>query len=222
MDRNAFIRLCRDTNPDVVILFSPSEELVETASAGLSDMTIIVASPRNPSSRVLMSRNIVYRKISSVPSPGIGILVRVKTFFIAAMGEGLLHPGQRAICFSDNGLGLFLELNTDEMGIPSLAEAVGGRMNLRALEATMEIATEIAREGREGYPAGALFIVGDEQKVLMGSRGLVYNPFPSQASGHMNVTVEEDVKSIKEFALLDGAVVIDADGNALSAGRYVM
>jgi DNA integrity scanning protein DisA with diadenylate cyclase activity len=44
------------------------------------------------------------------------------------------------------------------------------------LESLIELAVEIAREGREGRRIGTLFTLGDEAAVLAKSRSLILNP----------------------------------------------
>ena len=44
------------------------------------------------------------------------------------------------------------------------------------LEALIELAVEIAREGREGRRVGTLFTLGDEEVVLAKSRCLILDP----------------------------------------------
>jgi diadenylate cyclase len=44
------------------------------------------------------------------------------------------------------------------------------------LEALIELAVEIAREGREGRRVGTLFTLGDEEAVLAKSRCLILDP----------------------------------------------
>ena len=44
------------------------------------------------------------------------------------------------------------------------------------LESLIELAVEIAREGREGRRVGTLFTLGDEEAVLAKSRALILNP----------------------------------------------
>ncbi len=44
------------------------------------------------------------------------------------------------------------------------------------LEQTIQLAVEIAREGREGRKIGTMFIVGDEEHVLKESRPLILDP----------------------------------------------
>ena len=222
MENDLFAELCNVVEPDAIVLFDPADALVDAVAAQFPDIMTIVASSRNPPAKFLMARNIAYRKISTIPSPGIGVLLRLKDFFTAAMGEGLLHPNQHVACCCEGDVSIFMEMNTSNMGIPSIAEAVGDRVDLRIVDMAMEAASEIAREGKEGYPVGALFVLGDEQKVLLNSKELVRNPFQSHVGSRGAVTLENDSKSIKQFALLDGAVVLDGGGRALSAGRYIM
>ena len=44
------------------------------------------------------------------------------------------------------------------------------------LEPLIELAVEIAREGREGRRVGTLFTLGDEKAVLSKSRPLILDP----------------------------------------------
>ena len=44
------------------------------------------------------------------------------------------------------------------------------------LESLVELAVEIAREGREGRRIGTLFTLGDEEAVLAKSRPLILDP----------------------------------------------
>ena len=51
----------------------------------------------------------------------------------------------------------------------------------RVLESTVELALEIAREGREGRRIGTLFTLGDAEAVLASSRALILDPL----AGHV-------------------------------------
>ena len=44
------------------------------------------------------------------------------------------------------------------------------------LEQTIQLAVEIAREGREGRKIGTIFVLGDEEAVLKESRPLILDP----------------------------------------------
>lgn len=89
------------------------------------------------------------------------------------------------------------------------------------LESLIELAVEIAREGREGRRIGTLFTLGDEQAVLSKSRPLILDPLAGHAQSLRHVSDANLRGTIKELAQLDGAFVVSYDGYVLSACRYL-
>lgn len=89
------------------------------------------------------------------------------------------------------------------------------------LEALIELAVEIAREGREGRRIGTLFTLGDEQAVLAKSRTLILDPLAGHPESSRHVTNANLRGTIKELAQLDGGFVVSHDGVVLSACRYL-
>jgi diadenylate cyclase len=89
------------------------------------------------------------------------------------------------------------------------------------LRAVMELAIEIAREGREGHKIGTLFTFGDSEAVLEHSRPLILDPLALHPRELRNVTDPNLRGTIKELAQLDGAFVIDYDGVFVAACRYL-
>ncbi len=89
------------------------------------------------------------------------------------------------------------------------------------LESLIELAVEIAREGREGRRIGTLFTLGDEQAVLSKSRPLILDPLAGHAQALRHVSDANLRGTIKELAQLDGAFVVSYDGFVLSACRYL-
>lgn len=89
------------------------------------------------------------------------------------------------------------------------------------LEALIELAVEIAREGREGRRIGTLFTLGDEQTVLAKSRLLILDPLAGHPQSVRHVSDPNLRGTIKELAQLDGAFVVSHDGFVLSACRYL-
>lgn len=98
-----------------------------------------------------------------------------------------------------------------------LSETIPGEV----LSAAVDLAMQIASEGREGNPVGSLFVVGDSQKVLEASRPLILNPFQGYSEDQRRVTDPDLAETVKEIAQIDGAFVIRHDGVILSAGRYI-
>ena len=91
----------------------------------------------------------------------------------------------------------------------------------RTLEEVIQLAVELAREGREGRKIGTLFVIGDVENVLDQSRSLLLDPLYGHPSDILHVTRPEFRETIKEFAQLDGAFVLGDDGTFVSAGRFV-
>jgi diadenylate cyclase len=91
----------------------------------------------------------------------------------------------------------------------------------RALEAVIQLAVELAREGREGRKIGTLFVIGDVESVLGRSRPLLLDPLQGHPPDLLHVDRPEFRETVKELAQLDGAFLIADDGTFVSAGRYI-
>ena len=89
------------------------------------------------------------------------------------------------------------------------------------LEPLIELAVEIAREGREGRRVGTLFTLGDEEAVLARSRPLILDPMLGHPASSRHITDLNLRGTIKELAQLDGGFVVSRDGIVLSACRYL-
>jgi DNA integrity scanning protein DisA with diadenylate cyclase activity len=89
------------------------------------------------------------------------------------------------------------------------------------LESTLELALEIAREGREGRRIGTLFTLGKADDVLDTSRPLILDPLAGHAPGRTHITDPDLRGTIKELAQLDGAFVISDAGTVVAACRYL-
>lgn len=89
------------------------------------------------------------------------------------------------------------------------------------LESLVELAVEIAREGREGRRIGTLFTLGDEDAVLAKSRPLILDPLLGHPETSRNLSDAGLRGTVKELAQLDGAFVVSRKGVLLSACRYL-
>jgi diadenylate cyclase len=89
------------------------------------------------------------------------------------------------------------------------------------LEPVIELAVEIAREGREGRRIGTLFTFGDAEAVLSRSRPLILDPLAGHTDDSRNVRDANLRGTIKELAQLDGAFVVSNSGAVVSACRYL-
>ena len=89
------------------------------------------------------------------------------------------------------------------------------------VEPLIELAVEIAREGREGRRVGTLFMLGDEYAVLAKSRSLILDPMSGHPESLRHVSDPNLRGTVKELAQLDGAFVVSRDGVVVSACRYL-
>jgi diadenylate cyclase len=89
------------------------------------------------------------------------------------------------------------------------------------LEPLINLAVEIAREGREGRRIGTIFTLGDEQMVLAKSRPLILDPLAGHASADRSIHNSNLRGTIKELAQLDGAFVVSDGGVFEAACRYL-
>ena len=87
------------------------------------------------------------------------------------------------------------------------------------IQAVVDLAIEIAREGREGRKIGTLFTVGAERDVLARSRSLILDPLAGHPAKDRRVDDPNARETLKELAQLDGGFVISGDGIAMSACR---
>jgi diadenylate cyclase len=89
------------------------------------------------------------------------------------------------------------------------------------VEEVLQLAVEIAREGREGRKIGTLFVVGDVEEVLGRSRPLMLDPLYGHAEELLDVRRSEFRETVKELAQLDGAFLVNKLGIFVSATRYI-
>ena len=89
------------------------------------------------------------------------------------------------------------------------------------LEDVIQLAVEIAREGREGRKIGTLFVISDEKKVLKRSRPLILDPLYGHPEEKKKICDPDMRETVKELAQLDGAFVVSGTGVVISAARYI-
>jgi diadenylate cyclase len=185
---------------------------------------------------------LVTRSRAEAPSPCSGSPVRVRvpdvqmsragqirTAVLVCLARGVLQKGDRVICLSgvdrSGALDTLFALDLgDDLELFSLFESqvFGGDLAPEVFERVLTLATQLAAEGREGRPVGALFVLGDSERVLGQSRGLVLNPFQGHPESQRNVLDPALEETLKEFSALDGAFIVRGDGVVLTAGSHLM
>jgi diadenylate cyclase len=94
-------------------------------------------------------------------------------------------------------------------------------LDLAVFTRVLQLATELALEGREGKPVGTLFVVGDYEGVTPYTRQMIVNPFYGYQHSERNILDPGMEETIKEYARIDGAFIIRGDGAIESAGTFL-
>jgi DNA integrity scanning protein DisA with diadenylate cyclase activity len=154
---------------------------------------------------------------------------QVKAALLVCLARGVLERGDRVICLTgvdaSSAIDTLLVLNLGaEMALFSVMDVAEftGDVFPGVFERVLVLAMQLAAEGREGRPVGALFVLGDSEQVLAQSRGLVLNPFRGHPEAERNILDPALEETIKEYSALDGAFVVRGDGLVLTAGTQLV
>ncbi|MFP4210842.1 MAG: diadenylate cyclase [Alkalispirochaeta sp.] len=85
----------------------------------------------------------------------------------------------------------------------------------------MQLARDIAIEGREGKPVGASFVLGDVNEIQAYTTQMIINPFSGCPETERNILDPSLEETVKEFAKIDGAFVVHGNGLIEAAGTYL-
>jgi hypothetical protein len=220
-------QLAREVNARAVVVYAD-------AMAGDDELSRLVQAMDFPAILVTRSRaeappclgSAVRVSVPDVPMTRAG---QVKTALLVCLARGVLRPGDRVVCLSgverSRTIDTLLVLDmAGELEVASLfdSKSLGGDLAPEVFERVLTLATQLAAEGREGRPVGALFVLGDSGRVLEQSRGLVLNPFQGHPESGRNVLDPALEETLKEFSALDGAFVVRGDGVVLTAGSQLL
>jgi hypothetical protein len=91
----------------------------------------------------------------------------------------------------------------------------------RYLARLLEIALRFAREGREGSPIGAIFVLGDRSTLSPHLRQLILNPLKGHPQAARSISNPDFLETLRELSAMDGAFVVNRRGVVDSAGTYL-
>jgi len=169
------------------------------------------------------------RQVIRVPDIALTRMGQIKMAVLLAMSRGLLKRGDIIVCLSgvaESGtLDTVMVMEVGEEFELFLSGEGNGQLprdvQIEVLERVIDIAMELACEGREGKPVGALFVIGDTEKVFSLSKQLIINPFKGYPEEERNILDPALEETIKELSAVDGAFIIRGDGVIEAAGAYL-
>jgi diadenylate cyclase len=153
---------------------------------------------------------------------------QIKIAVLMGLSAGLVTSTDRIVCVTglprlqpvDNilvlDLGKEFKLLTTNKGSNMV-----GSVRPEVFEGVLNLAIELANQGREGKPVGTIFTLGDHEKVLQLSRQLIMNPFHGYPEEDRHILDPNLRETIREFSAIDGAFVVRDDGVVMAAGRHL-
>lgn len=167
-------------------------------------------------------------QVVSMPDTNLSRMSLFKLGLMMAVLNGNIAIDERVVCLS--GLGRTGRLDTlfvtsPRRDFPWLKKSSVKEMHtlraVRELARVIDIALHLAAEGREGRPIGTILVLGEPDRLERYLRQLVLNPCAGHPQRERNIHKPEFLETIREFAALDGAFVINSKGVVLSAGTYL-
>jgi diadenylate cyclase len=169
-----------------------------------------------------------YARKVEIPNVKLTRVGTVKIAIAKGIVSGFFKKGDKIVCLSgvpkfgyaDSifvlDVGKEFEILTSDY-INDIIESVRPEV----FNATLNIACEIAAQGRENRKIGTIFVLGDEEKVLQLSRQMIINPFLGYTEDQRNLLNPELNETIKEFSAIDGAFIVKENGAIITAGRHL-
>lgn len=205
---------------DLAIVLSDNDEfLSDIMDAVKSERTIVLTSRGKD---VNVREGVIYYTYARNLENSIYFMDFIERLIFRIFLGGYITEDMEVILISDYPFKFILEFQSSAMPFYRVMNELSDVVDREVMEALLKIVFEIHLEGREGKHIGTLFIVGDTEKVLEHSKQLVINPYHNQDDDIRSILNKENWESVKEFAQLDGAFVLDPQGRILNAGRYIL
>lgn len=166
--------------------------------------------------------------VVQIPFKGVSRANQVELSIIFALSRGLLLQEERVVSiFGVPFSGILDSVRVTDIGSEFKVffafgkEKEGQDLENQVLMRVIEIAGELAEEGREGKPSGTIFVLGDYEQVQHHCQQMIINPFKGYPESDRNILDPSLKETIKELSKLDGAFVIRGNGVIVSAGTYL-
>jgi len=220
------IKLAREVKAcSVLVCVDVKSEIAEFPEDVLSSVPFILVTQEHEELPEKLDR---YSRKLNVPNVNLTRVGKIKIAIAKGIVSGLFKKGDKIVCLSGVpkfgyadtivfiDVGREFEILTSDF-IGDVVEAVQPEV----FNAALNIACELAAQGRENRKVGTIFVLGDDDKVLQLSRQMIMNPFSGYSEEERNILNPELEETIKEFAAIDGAFIIKSNGVIVTAGRHL-
>jgi len=166
--------------------------------------------------------------ILNVPNVHLTRVGQIKIAITKGIATGLFKKGDKLVCLTgiprfgyvDSMFVIDVGKEFEILTSKDITDIIEG-VYPEVFGAVLNIALELAAQGREGRKAGTIFIMGDHEKVLQLSRQMIINPFLGYPEEERNILNPDLKETIREFSAIDGAFIIKDNGAIVTAGRHL-
>ncbi|MDO9516085.1 MAG: diadenylate cyclase, partial [Syntrophales bacterium] len=170
----------------------------------------------------------LFSSVINIPNVNVTRLSQIKVVITKGLATGLFKKGDKLVCLTgvpkfgyiDSIFVIDVGKEFDILVSEEVAD-IFEDIQPEVFETVLNIALELASQGREGRQVGTIFVLGDHEKVLELSRQMIINPFMGYAEEERNILDRNLKDTIKEFSAIDGAFVVRGDGVLVTAGRHL-
>ncbi len=210
-----------ESNVDKIVVMGEDPEKL---AFKFKDKKVIIVYPRNkrPTAEALLHKNFVRVFSDYTHYPEMESLEIIKDTLLYLLNSSYITSRDRVlVLFSKQGEEHRLFFDLSMLKLPTLMDNLSDRLDKRIVERMVKLCINIVKKGREGSPAGALFIVGDTRNVKRYLLQKIANPMEGIEPERRDVMRDENLDTIREFAIMDGATIVDDKGIVVSCGSYV-
>ncbi|MCH8053733.1 MAG: DNA integrity scanning protein DisA nucleotide-binding domain protein [Planctomycetes bacterium] len=219
---DAAIQVAKKVKAKAVLIYVDSLDDVGAVAEKVKKVTRLILVARDEKDELRSKEHA--HTILRVPDLDLTRMAQIKMATLIAFSQRLLSPGEEFV-FLVGIKGQTLDtLVTMTVGKefeifqtvdqPKLTEHI----KRVVFQQVLTIALELAQQGREGKPVGALLVVGDHKEVQKYCQQNIINPFRGYTEKERNILNDVIKETVKEFCTIDGAFVIKGNGVIVSAG----
>lgn len=219
---DAAVQVAKAVSAKAVLAYAGAIEDAEALRTALNNSTELVLVCRD--AEELDDARQHAQKTLRVPSFELSRMDQIKMATLLAFSQGLVSGGDAFVFLvgvAGRGIDTIVTMRAGEeyelfqsVGQPRLTEHI----RRPVFERVLTICLELAHEGREGLPVGALFVLGDYRTAQKHCQEGRINPFRGYTEKERNILDDSMRETVKELAKLDGAFLLKGNGVIMSGG----
>ena len=219
---DAAVQVAKKVKAKAVLIYVDSLDDVGAVAEKVKKVTRLILVARDEKDELRAKEHA--NKILRVPDLDLTRLAQIKMTTLMAFSQRLLSPGEEFVFLvgiKGQSLDTLVTMTVGKefeifqtVDQPWLTEHI----KRVVFQQVLTIALELAQQGREGKPVGALLVVGDHKEVQKYCQQNIINPFKGYTEKERNILNDVIKETVKEFCTIDGAFVVKGNGVIVSAG----